>query len=86
MTISKTRHGVTFLPNGRCLEATAGRWCIPLKNVWIQVLSPQGRLVVKLDLQEIFQVYLRYIIHNVPGGEAVKENKNPRDNTTNIEK
>lgn len=47
-------------------------------------LSPQGRLVVKLDLQEILQVHLCYIIHNVPGGAAVKENKNFTNKLTNL--
>lgn len=61
----------------RYSEATAALFSLERK----QALSPQGRLVVKLDLQEILQVYLCYIVHNVPGGETVKENKDNADNT-----
>lgn len=50
-----------------------------LKNVRTQPLSPQGRLVVKLDFQQILHVHLRYIIHNVPGVAVVKENRDYKD-------
>lgn len=55
-----------------------------LKRVWKGSLSPQGRLVVKLGLQEILQVYLGYIVHNVSGGAVVKEDY--KDNLTNTTK
>lgn len=57
-----------------------------LKRIRKQALSPQGRLVVKLDLQEILHVYLRYIIDNVPGGATVKENRLYRDQRSEIKR
>lgn len=44
-----------------------------MKKLRAQPLSPQGCLVVKLDLQKILQIYLCYIIHDVPEGARLKK-------------
>jgi len=40
-------------------------------------LSPKRRLVVELGLQQVLQVHLRHVVHNVPGRGAAVKGKPP---------
>lgn len=61
--------------NAGHLEATVVLVFTEDESLETTPLSPEGCLVVELDLQEILQVNLCYIVHDVSGGEVVKENR-----------
>lgn len=65
---SATRRGLRLA--GPCSARPARSRLSPGAATRPRVSSPQGRLEIKLQLQQVLQIYLSSIVDNVPGGEV----------------